>query len=504
MGGLEALPETTVHEPDATLLRRYAEQNCESAFTELVRRHIGLVFSAAVRRLGGDRHRAADVAQMVFTEVAHQATRLAGHPAFVGWLHKTTVNVCSRVRRSERRRAAREEASQPVNPSESQEPVVDWREARPLLDAALLELHEEDRTAILLRYFEGCSLRVIADSLRLSEDAARMRIQRAMERLRRTLSKRGVTGTAGALAATLELQAMETLPAGIAAQVATSAFAQAACATSLTGTAAAAAGGAQIAQTTSPLWIAMKTPLIATCAALVAVGVPLAVQHQRLADTGSELLRLRGAMAAAAQPDADADSLARQAEFEQLRSLLPDLHRLREEAARLSAIRTNPASRDLAAALSRLRAAEVERDHHLAEMELIRVREESVNILKYLGLAARIHATDHQDQLPEQFDQLTEVIGGVDSSALAHLDRTEFYPQPRKISESEPQLFLFREKSPRRRPDGSWERAYTLADGSVQVLQSATEDFGAVEKEHGGIASPEPPSADRSATPRQP
>ncbi len=508
MGGMEAMPETSTsnatHEPDAVLLRRYAEQHCEPAFTELVQRHVGLVFSAAVRRLGGDRHRAADVAQVVFAEVARQAAQLAGHPAFVGWLHKTTVNVCSRVLRTERRRTAREEASLPVNPSESQEPAVDWGEARPLLDAALLELHEQDRNAILLRYFEGRNLRAIAESLRLSEDAARMRIQRAMERLRRALSRRGVTGTAGALAATLELQAMETLPAGIAAHVAISALAQAACAATVASTTAVAAGGVEIAQAIPSFWIAVKTPLIATCAALVAVGIPLTSQHLRLARTESELLQLRTAMATAARSEADSDSPTHRAELEQLRSLLPELDRLREEATRLSAIRTNPVSGEVAAALSRLGTAEVERDKARAETEVIRVREQVIDLLKHLGLAARIYATDHQDTFPERFDQMSEELAGVDSPALEQLERMEFYPQPRRISETEPELFLIREKSPRRRPDGSWERAYVLADGSVQLLQSATEDFSSVEGERGGIASPEASSVEPGATSRKP
>ena len=55
---------------DAELIRRYAEQRSEAAFAELVRRHLGLVYSAALRRLGGDAHGAADVAQVVFVKLA--------------------------------------------------------------------------------------------------------------------------------------------------------------------------------------------------------------------------------------------------------------------------------------------------------------------------------------------------------------------------------------------------------------------------------------------------
>jgi len=84
--------------------------------------------------------------------------------------------------------------------------------------------------------------------------------------------------------------------------------------------------------------------------------------------TGTE-----GALAAAAESEADADSLAHRAEVEQLRALLPELDRLREEATRLSAIGANPLFDEVATALSRLGAAEVSRENARAETDLIQV-----------------------------------------------------------------------------------------------------------------------------------
>ena len=80
-----------MHE-DAALLRRYASEKSEAAFAELVRRHLDLVYSAALRRLGGDTHRAADVAQQVFTTLARDAQKLSGHGVLTAWLYTATRN----------------------------------------------------------------------------------------------------------------------------------------------------------------------------------------------------------------------------------------------------------------------------------------------------------------------------------------------------------------------------------------------------------------------------
>ena len=76
---------------DAELLRRYSAEGSEADFADLTRRHVDLVYSAALRLVQGDVHSAQDVTQQVFTEVARQANRLARHPALVGWLYTTTA-----------------------------------------------------------------------------------------------------------------------------------------------------------------------------------------------------------------------------------------------------------------------------------------------------------------------------------------------------------------------------------------------------------------------------
>ena len=85
---------------DTDLLRRYAEERSEQAFTELVRRHIDLVYSAALREAHGDAAQAEDVTQAVFVELARQASRLSRHPALAGWIYTCVRRMTANVRRA--------------------------------------------------------------------------------------------------------------------------------------------------------------------------------------------------------------------------------------------------------------------------------------------------------------------------------------------------------------------------------------------------------------------
>jgi RNA polymerase sigma factor (sigma-70 family) len=187
---------------DADLLRQYAHQHCESAFAELVRRHLAFVYNAALRRVNGNIQLAEEATQLVFVQLARKAESVAGHPAIVGWLHTSTRYATSTLVRRETRRIAREQcAAMSLDPSTP--PAPDWETIRPLIDDALDRLNEVDRRAILLRYFSGHSFAQIGVELQASEDASRKRIERAIENLRRQFARRGVTTTASALAVAL-------------------------------------------------------------------------------------------------------------------------------------------------------------------------------------------------------------------------------------------------------------------------------------------------------------
>jgi RNA polymerase sigma factor (sigma-70 family) len=216
---------------DIELLRRYLDEHSQEAFTELVQRHLDLVYGAAFRRTDGDASLAEDIAQQVFTLLAREAPRLRRHPQLAGWLYVATRHAAASTRRAERRRKLREE--QAMNDlTFLSDP--DWRQLRPELDAVIDKLAERDRDAVLLRFFEAKAFADIGAALGISEDAARMRVERALEKLRLLLAHRGIASTATALALVLANQAAVAAPSGLAASVAGTALAGAAAGTAPT------------------------------------------------------------------------------------------------------------------------------------------------------------------------------------------------------------------------------------------------------------------------------
>ncbi|HEX3989090.1 MAG TPA: sigma-70 family RNA polymerase sigma factor, partial [Verrucomicrobiae bacterium] len=214
--------------PDNQLLRCYAETKSEEAFAELVRRHIDLVYSAVLRRLNGDTHLAQDAAQSVFTDLARKAAALSHRVSLSGWLYTSAHFAASEFVRAETRRRSREEKFMREPDSTTcfaAEP--DWEKLLPVLDEVMLELKESDREAILLRYFENRPLAEVGARLSLGENAARMRIERALVKMRALLAKRGVAGTE-ALAAAISANAVQVAPTGMAALLATNSVATAA------------------------------------------------------------------------------------------------------------------------------------------------------------------------------------------------------------------------------------------------------------------------------------
>jgi RNA polymerase sigma factor (sigma-70 family) len=261
---------------DAELLCQFAEDRSESAFAELVGRHVDLVYSAALRQCAGDHHRAQEVTQMVFTDLARKASSLVRHPVLPAWLHRSSRLAALDLLRREGRRHKYERAagSDAVVMAPEGESVV-WEEVGPVLDEAINTLDERDRQAILLRYFGKQPFGEVGRRLRLSENAARMRVERALEKLHDLLVRRGITSSAAALAAALSGNAVAAAPAGIAAS---------------TSAAVAVAGGSGIA------WIAFmstaKLPLALSAAILLGGAAIVAVQDQAASRAAGELADL--------------------------------------------------------------------------------------------------------------------------------------------------------------------------------------------------------------------
>jgi RNA polymerase sigma factor (sigma-70 family) len=256
---------------DHELMRRYATDGSDAAFGELVSRHLNLVYSAALRRTNGDMEMAKDAAQMVFADLARKAHWLPKGVVLAGWLHRATRFAAERLLRTERRRRARERHAVAMNTLHP-ESEPDWDQIRPLLDAALDRLSRPDRDALLLRFFEQRSLAEVGKALGSSEEAARKRVARALEKVRTALLRRGVTTTASALATAISGNAVQVAPAGLATSLATA---------SLAG--AAAGAGATLTLLKSIAMTKLQAGIIGGLA-VISVAAPLAVHYQSQAD----------------------------------------------------------------------------------------------------------------------------------------------------------------------------------------------------------------------------
>jgi RNA polymerase sigma factor (sigma-70 family) len=205
---------------DAELIRRYAETHAEDAFAGLVQRHLSLVYFAALRRTDGDAHLAEDVTQTVFITLAHHAVKLRQRPDLAGWLYVATRHAAANAMRTEKRRQAREQAAEILQPDAADGAgEINWNQLGPELDAVVDQLGERDRDAILLRFFENRPFAEIGCLFGVSDDAARMRVDRALDKLRALLVRRGITSTSAALSLALVSQAGAAVPATLAASV---------------------------------------------------------------------------------------------------------------------------------------------------------------------------------------------------------------------------------------------------------------------------------------------
>lgn len=149
---------------DIELLQRFAEKDAQDAFAELVARKVDLVYAAALRQTGGDTHLAQDVTQGVFLALATRAKALKRHPTLVGWLYTTTRFVAAKAVRAQARWQRREREAGAVTEQDDAHPA--WNELRPVIDEAMHELPERDRTALLLRFFEALPLAAAASLCR--------------------------------------------------------------------------------------------------------------------------------------------------------------------------------------------------------------------------------------------------------------------------------------------------------------------------------------------------
>jgi RNA polymerase sigma factor (sigma-70 family) len=272
---------------DQQLLHDYTEHRSETAFAELVRRHVDFVCSAALRMVR-DAHLAEDVTQGVFMALAQNARQLTERPVLSGWLHRTAQNIAANAVRSDVRRRVREQEAATMNELLSSAPDASWEHIAPQLDAALGELSESDRDALLLRYFERKSAQEMAQILGLSDEAAQKRVNRAVERLRDYFSKRNVTIGASGLAVLISANAVQAAPIGLAATISAAAV--------LAGTAVHTS--TVIAATkTIAMTIIQKTFITATLAVVTGAGIYEAHQAAQLREQNQTLQQQQAPLA---------------------------------------------------------------------------------------------------------------------------------------------------------------------------------------------------------------
>jgi RNA polymerase sigma factor (sigma-70 family) len=265
---------------NADLMREYTSRDSESAFAELVQRHINLVYSVALRYVGHSED-ARDVTQTVFIILAQKAASLRQSTILTGWLYETTRFTAMKLLRTKARQQAREQEAYMQSTLNDSNTDSVWRQLAPLLEEAMTRLSEKDRTLLALRFFENKSGAETAAILGIQEWAAHKRVNRAVEKLRMFFAKRGVVLPAAALTAAISANAVQAAPVGLAVTISTAAV--------LTGTTIAATATATAIKTIAMTTL-QKTLVTATVAVLAGAGI---YQARKASSLGREVQTLQ-------------------------------------------------------------------------------------------------------------------------------------------------------------------------------------------------------------------
>lgn len=263
------------------LVREFAHGQSEPAFEALVTRYTNLVYSAAVRQVQ-DPRLAEEVTQAVFIILARKAGKLGPGTILSGWLYRTAGYVSGSVLKHERRRQYREQEAymeSTLHPPDDQT----WKQIAPMLDEALLRLGQTDRDALVLRFLEGHSLMEVGNALGANEEAAKKRVNRALEKLRKFFSKRGVDSTTAVIAGTISANSLQLAPVGLTKSIS---------AVALTKGVAAPASTATLVKGALKImaWSKAQMAIVIGVAAIVAVSTTTVVLKE---SAGGEVLKQR-------------------------------------------------------------------------------------------------------------------------------------------------------------------------------------------------------------------
>ena len=459
------------------LLANYVRNGSNEAFRELVSRYLALVYSTAIRLVGGDTHLAEDVAQTVFVDLARKARTLPADVMLGGWLHRDTCFVASKTVRSERRRQSRERQAVEMN-SLQNHPESDLRLVAPILDEAINRLGAEDRTAILLRFFEQSDFRAVGEALGSNEDAARMRVNRALEKLHSLLTHRGVTLSVAALGTVLTAEAVTAAPVGLAVTMSSVALASMAAGTgtiltflkvmTMTKVQAGIVCGIVVASAVTSLQVEHQAQ-----AKMRQVDVSLQQQPSQLAELQAQNERLSNLLTQANSPNNPGDLQKLRDEVTILRSQTNELTVLQDEERRLQA--------SLAKAGQDLLAPKVD------DFEWSKELRAKQNYMDLLSSAIREYARNNQDRFPTSFEEaaafLSDRARNETNFTPAQFEIVYHGSMPNAFKYAHPKrILLIRERQPWKNTDGNWVKLYEAIYGERWIVFKAADEEGAVVK----------------------